>query len=50
MVPINTKNKPRAKERATIVIVLGEGILTAALTRQDIPTELNESSLDYFPV
>lgn len=27
IVPINTKNKPRANERATIVIVLGEAIL-----------------------
>lgn len=26
MVPMNTKNKPKAKERATMVIVLGEAI------------------------
>ena len=26
MVPINTKNRPRANERATMVIVLGEAI------------------------
>lgn len=43
MVPIKTKNNPRAKERATIVIVLGEAIFRHRACSQSRPTKLNEN-------
>lgn len=43
MVPINTKNKPRAKDRATIVTVLGEVMFRYRARSQALPTEVNAS-------
>lgn len=37
MVPMNTKNKPKAKERATRVTVLGEAIFFAFSVHQMLP-------------
>lgn len=40
MVPMNTKNKPKAKERATRVTVLGEAIFLPSVCTRRFPSEL----------
>ena len=50
MVPMKTKNKPRAKERATMVTVLGEAIFQAVSTQPErFPLEPNEKAGDGIP-
>lgn len=47
MVPMNTKNKPRAKDRATIVTVLGEAIFSHLACGERFP--LNWMNFGRFP-